>query len=103
MERETKRICDLKAGEKGFNITVEIKEKEEAREITIKSTGQKQKVSNAKVKDDTGDIKMTLWGKDAEEINKGDFIRLENGLVVDYKEVLELTPGKYGKIIRLNE
>lgn len=102
MKREIKKICELKPGDKGFNITVEIKSREDAREVKLKS-GQKQMVANAIVKDDTGEIAMSLWGKDALELKEGTFLRIENGLVGDWMDKLELTAGKFGTIIRLNE
>lgn len=98
---EKKKIVDLEPGNKGFNITVQIVEKEEAR--TVQTKNGARKVANAKVKDDTGEIAMTLWGEDATELRINEFIRVENGLVGDWQDKKELTAGKYGKIIRLNE
>jgi replication factor A1 len=102
MQREIKKICDLKPGDKGFNITVEVKSREDAREVKLKS-GQTNMVANAIVKDDTGEIPMTLWGDDAMNIKEGMFIRVENGLVGDWMDRKELTAGKFGKIVQLNE
>lgn len=103
MERPIKKICDLKPGDKGFNVTVQIKTREEAREITIKKTQEKKFVANAVVGDDTGEIAMTLWGEDAMTIKQGEWIKIENGLVGDWMDKIEITAGKFGKIIKLNE
>lgn len=91
-------IGDLKAGTGNVNVEGEVISVEEARDVVTKF-GKKLRVSDAVIKDDTGEIKLTLWGDDSGKASVGDKIKVENGYVSEFKGNPQLSAGKYGKIV----
>jgi len=94
---EMKKINELKPGMKA-NVAGEIREMNEAREITTKF-GKTIRVAEAQLGDESGTIKLTLWEKTIDEVKKGDKITIENGWVSEFKGELQISTGKAGKII----
>ncbi|MCX8195102.1 MAG: OB-fold nucleic acid binding domain-containing protein [Candidatus Micrarchaeota archaeon] len=94
------KISELKAGIGNVNVTGEIVSKEEPREVITKF-GKKLRVANATLKDDSGEIALSLWGDDADKFSQGDTIQIENGWVSEFKGNPQLSAGKYGKITKL--
>jgi|SRR3989344_145470 len=89
-------IKDIKANQGNIDLVLDVVEKEEPR--TFEKFGKQGRVCNAKVKDSSGMIKLTLWNEDADKINVGDKIHLENGWCSEYKDEKQLSTGKFGKI-----
>ncbi len=89
-------IKDLEARQGNVNLTLEIIEKEEAREF--EKFGKKGRVCNAVAKDATGTIKLTLWNEDIDKVNTGDTVKIENGWVGEWQGELQLSTGKFGKL-----
>jgi len=89
-------IKELQAKQGKVDITVEIAEKEEPKEFS--KFGMSGKLCNCKAKDDSGEIKLTLWNDQVELVNVGDKVQITNGYVSEYKGELQLSTGKYGKI-----
>ena len=93
------KISDLKAGTGNVNVSGEITEKEEARDVITKF-GKKLRVASAKLKDDSGEITLSLWNDDADKFAVGDKVKIENGWVSEFKSNPQLSAGKFGKIIK---
>lgn len=91
-------IGDLKSGTGNVNVEGEVIAIEEARDVVTKF-GKKLRVADATIKDETGEIKLTLWGADIEKVAIGDKVKVENGYVTEFKGNPQLSAGKYGKII----
>lgn len=89
-------IKDIKANQGNIDLVLEVVDKEDPR--AFEKFGKQGKVCNAKVKDGTGEIKLTLWNDDAEAVNVGDKIHLKNGWCSEYKGEKQLSTGKFGKI-----
>lgn len=89
-------IADLKARQGKVDIVVEIIGKEEPREF--EKFGRTGKVCTATAKDDSGEIKLSLWNEQVEQVNVGDKVRIINGYVNEYQGELQLTSGKFGKL-----
>lgn len=89
-------IKDLKANSGNVDIVAEVLEKDEPR--TFEKFGKTGKVCNAKLKDDSGEVKMTLWNEDVDKVNPGDKIHLENGWCSEYQGEKQVSSGKFGKI-----
>lgn len=88
-------IKDLKSGQGNINLVVEVLDKGETREFT--KFGRTGRVCNANVKDETGEIKLTLWNEDIDKIRIGDKVKIENGFVREFQGELQLTKGKFGR------
>ncbi|OIO21172.1 DNA-binding protein [Candidatus Micrarchaeota archaeon CG1_02_47_40] len=91
------KISELKAGTGNVNVEGEIAKLEEARDVVSKF-GKKLRVANATLKDDSGEITLSLWGDDIEKVQEGAHVRVENGWVSEFKGAMQLSAGKYGKL-----
>jgi len=89
-------IKDLKAREGKVDIVVEVVSKEEPREF--EKFGKTGRVCNAVVKDESGEIKLTLWNDDIDKVNAGDKLHIVNGYVNEWQGELQLTTGKFGAL-----
>lgn len=86
------------------NIDVEgvISRKGEVRNVNTKSGGTID-VCDAYLKDDSGEIKLTLWAEDAKAYNENDRVRITNGYTNSFKGEVQLSKGKYGKMENLSK
>lgn len=91
------KISELKAGTGNVNVDAEVVNVEEPREVMTKF-GKKMRVANAIIKDDSGEMTLTLWGDDIDRVKSGDAISIENGWVSEFKSNVQISAGKYGKI-----
>lgn len=89
-------IKDLKANTGNVDLVFEIVAKDEPR--TFEKFGKTGSVCNAKVKDATGEVKLTLWNEDIEKVKVGDKVHLQNGWCSEFKEELQISSGKFGKL-----
>lgn len=65
---------------------------------TFVKFGRPLKLATATLKDDSGEIKMTLWNKDVDEVKAGDKVKLTSCFVKEFQGEKQLTTGKLGKI-----
>ena len=89
-------IKDLKIRQGNVDIIVDIVDVGEAREF--EKFGRAGKVATAVGKDDTGDIKITLWNDQIDKIKAGDQGHITNGYVSEWQGEPQLTTGKFGKL-----
>jgi len=89
-------VKDLKPRQGNVDIVIDVIDVGEPREF--QKFGKAGKVATAMAKDETGDIKLTLWNDDVERIKAGDKIHLVNGYVNEWQGELQLTTGRMGKL-----
>ena len=89
-------IKDLQPRQGKVDITVEVTEVSEAREFD--KFGRKGRVASAKVKDTTGEVTLTLWNEQVDQVKPGQTIKITNGYVNEYQGEPQLTTGKFGKL-----
>lgn len=89
-------LKDVQANQGNIDVVIHIVEKEEPR--SFEKFGKTGRVCKAKVKDDTGEMKLTLWNDDIESVNVGDKVHLQNGWCSEYQGEKQLSSGKFGKI-----
>lgn len=70
------------------------------REFTQRD-GAKKKVRNGRLKDETGEIGLVLWGHEVELVNEGDRIRIVAGWVKDYQGQPQISLGRSGRFEKL--
>jgi ssDNA-binding replication factor A large subunit len=85
------KIKDLKDGDTGVNLMAPIDRKEEVRDVTTKFGDTK--VCTVFLKDDSGEIKFTLWGKNVEK-PVGEIIAIMDGTVTSFRDELQLNQGR---------
>lgn len=90
------QIKDLVPKQGKVDIVVEVVEKAEPRQFD--KMGAKGKVANAKVKDATGTMSLTLWNDDIDKVKVGDTVKITNGFVNEWKGELQLSTGRFGKL-----
>ena len=69
----------------------------EPRTVNLKTGGQAQ-VADAVLKDETGQIKLTLWDAQIKMVKPGSKIKIENGYISTFRGENSLNVGKYGKL-----
>ncbi len=89
-------IKDLQPRQGNVALTAEVIEKGDSR--TFDKFGKQGRVCNAKIKDDSGQVTLTLWNEDIDKVNVGDKIKITNGWVSEYQGELQLSTGKFGKL-----
>ena len=90
------KISELQPNQGKIDIEVEIVSLDEPKEF--EKFGNKGKVANAMVKDDSGEIKMSFWNQDIEKISPGMKIKITNGYVSEFKGEKQLSAGKFGTL-----
>lgn len=90
-------ISELKAGATNVGIEAVVVEKSEPREVVTKY-GKRLNVANVTLKDDSGRIMMSLWGKDIDGVDVGDKVRISGGYVSEFRGTPQLSTGKFGKL-----
>ncbi len=90
------KVSELRAGQGKVDIEVKVKSKNEPR--VMQKYGRELKVCNAVVMDDSGEMSMSLWNAEADNVNAGDVIKITNGYVSEFNGTRQLTAGKYGKL-----
>jgi len=88
----------LRDGAKRVDIEARVVEKGNTREVQSRYKDETYKVASAVVGDDSGNIKLTLWNEQINQVQVGDKIRIENGYVTSFKGEIQLNVGKYGKL-----
>ena len=80
--------------------TSTVERKEDVRTVNTKA-GSTVDVANAYLVDNGMEIKITLWAEDANNIQNGDKIKIENGYTNEFKGEVQLGKGKFGKLEKI--
>ena len=94
------KISELKAGMRNVSVTGKIDSIGEPRTVNLKSGGTND-VADAVISDESGSIKLSLWGEDINKIQPGDRVSVENGYINTFKGENSLAVGKFGKLKKL--
>lgn len=89
-------VKELKPKQGNVDIIVDVVDVGPIREF--QKFGKPGKVATAIAKDETGDVKLTLWNDDIAKVTAGDKIHLTNGYVNEWQGEIQLTTGKLGKL-----
>ncbi|MBS3145235.1 DNA-binding protein [Candidatus Woesearchaeota archaeon] len=90
------KVSELQARQGKVNIELEIISVETPREFN--KFGNTGRVANAAAKDDSGEIKLTLWNGEIDQVKAGDKVRITNGYVSEFQGEKQLSAGKFGKL-----
>jgi replication factor A1 len=80
------------------DIEAKVIEKSDTREVRSKWTNETYRVADATIEDETGTITLTLWNEQVEQVNVDDRVKIENGYIKSFRDVLQLNSGKYGTL-----
>ncbi len=95
------KVKDLKPGMNDVNIKVRVLSTEEPRTIRVRSGIRT--ISEAIVGDDTGRVKLTLWGRAAGKVSSGDAIEISGGWTTSYKGHVQLNIGGSRSIKKIGD
>ena len=90
------KISEIKAGASDVEVEGRVSSITEARDVQTKY-GPNQ-VATAEITDDTGTIKLTLWGDTIKTVRSGDNVKLTGCFVKEYNDELQLTLTKNGSL-----
>jgi len=91
------KIGELKVGMNDVNVKAKVSELSEPREVVTRF-GSVTTLTEAVLEDETGSIKLTLWGKQSEGIEKGNEVEITNGFTKEFRDELQLGIGRRGSI-----
>jgi len=91
------KISELKAGMRNVSVTGKIDSVGEPRTVNLKAGGTNN-VADAIISDESGSIKLSLWGDDINKVRPGDKVSVENGYINTFKGENSLAVGKFGKL-----
>ena len=89
-------IKELQPRQGNVELVAEIAEIGDVREFN--KFGKAGKVATAMLKDDSGEIELSLWNEQIDQFGKGDTIKVVNGYVKEYQGEMQLTTGMRGTI-----
>jgi replication factor A1 len=94
------KISELKAGMRNVSVEAKVDSVGEPRTVNLRAGGTNT-VADAIVSDESGSIKLSLWGDDINKIQAGDRISIENGYINTFKGENSINIGKFGKMAKL--
>ena len=93
-------ISELKTGMRNVSVTGKVDSVGESRTVNLKSGGTNT-VADAIISDESGTIKLSLWGEDINKIQAGDRVSIENGYINTFKGENSISVGKFGKMTKV--
>jgi replication factor A1 len=94
------KISDLKGEQNRVDVEGEIVEKGDVRTVTLRAGGQSN-VADATLRDDSGTVKLTLWGEQINQVDVGDRVKVEGGYTKVFRGEVQLSIGRYGKLSKV--
>jgi len=92
------KIKELQNGMKRVEVEAEVVDKSDTRQVQSRYGNETFNVADAIIQDETGNIKLTLWNEQIDQVTVGAKIKIENGYVTSFKAEIQLNVGKYGKL-----
>ena len=94
------KISDIKGEQSKVDVEGEVIDKGGVRTVNLRAGGQSD-VADCTIRDDTGSIKLSLWGEQINAVDVGDRIRIENGYTKAFRGEVQLNIGRYGKLVKV--
>jgi hypothetical protein len=91
------KIEDLRVGMKKVNIAAEVTEVAEPSRVHTQFRDNAI-VSNAVIKDETGNVLLCLWDQQVNTVHVGDYVEVKNAHVAMFKGEKQLRLGKNGSV-----
>ena len=78
------KISEVQPGMMGVRITAKIEDIGPIRDVKTKF-GTQTRVANATISDESGTLKLTLWGDQIDKVKPGDTVEIVNGMARDWQ------------------
>jgi replication factor A1 len=82
---------------RNVSVTGKVDSVGEPRTVNLKAGGTND-VADAIISDESGSIKLSLWGEDINKVQAGDRVSIENGYINTFKGENSINIGKFGKL-----
>lgn len=92
------QIKDLRNGMKSISIEAKVIEKTTPRQVLSRYKDEMYNVATAIVSDDTGQVKLTLWNDQINQVEVNDTVKINQGYVTSFKGEIQLNVGKFGTL-----
>jgi len=90
------KISELQPGQGNVDVEIEIVSIDEPKQF--EKYGRTLRVANALAKDDSGQIKLSLWNENIDKVKAGQKVKITNGYVSEFQGERQLSTGKYGSM-----
>src|SRR5215470_5371160 len=90
-------IRDLRDGMRRVDAEGEIAEISDPRTVNLR-TGGEARVADATLKDASGQVRLSLWDDQIDQVKQGSKVRVTNGYTNSFRGELRLNVGKYGRL-----
>ncbi len=91
------KISEVQDGMTGVHIKGTIKDIGAIRDVKTRF-GNQTRVANATLEDESGTLKLTLWGDQIEKIKVGDTVEIINGFAREWQGEIQVSVGKRGEL-----
>ena len=91
-------IRDLRNGMRRVTVEAKVVEKGEPRQVRSRYKDETYTVADARIEDETGSIKLTLWNEQIDQVNVDNKVKIENGYVTSFKGEIQLNVGRFGSL-----
>lgn len=99
MEERSVKVSDLRDGMDGVSVRVRVLEV--SGEKVVNTRRGPRTISEAVVGDETGRVKLTLWGRHAGSLREGEAVEIRGGWTSSYRGEVQLNVGARGEIERI--
>jgi replication factor A1 len=96
---EERKVSQLREGEDDITVRVRVLEVGETK--TVQTRRGPRTLSEAVVGDDTGRVRLTLWGKHAGSLQEGEAVEIRGAWTTSYRGEVQLNVGYRGEIDRI--
>ncbi|PMP59449.1 MAG: single-stranded DNA-binding protein [Caldisphaera sp.] len=100
-EDNSRKVSDLREGEDNVSVKVRVLSINEPKVIHTKRGDRT--ISEAIVGDDSGRVKLTMWGNQAGKISEGDAVELKGAWTTSFKGEVQLNIGSRGEINKIED
>ncbi len=90
-------IRDLRDGMRRVDAEGEIAEMSDSRTVNLR-TGGEAKVADCTLKDESGQVRLSLWDDQIDQVKLGSKVRITNGYTNSFRGELRLNVGKFGRL-----
>ena len=97
------KIKNINAISKNIDLIVKIIDIEPERKVISKRSGKKFRIADVKVADDSGMMILSAWDDMIDEISPGEFLKIKNAYVNEFRGKLSLNVGNKGSYTIIDE
>lgn len=91
------RISEIRSGMSRVSVEASVVSISEPRTVNLRDGGT-AKVADCTIQDDSGQIKLSLWEDQIDQVKAGSKITVENGYSRSFRGETTLNVGRYGKL-----